>query len=506
MTIKTQRTAMIRGLVLGVAIGATLIATPAIAEQTSNDNITAIRAGTIHVGNGERITEGVVLITGDRITAVGNGIAIPEGARVIDMPEASITPGLIDANAALEPTDLVAQPENQRRGVLHFLQQPHPAGLHMHNGTMTWCDGTPLAACSLSDIHDDLEDGQICPVCGGLSPEGEAEAFASGTSAFASSVEASSEVVPHTLMVDTINFKSPDFQRLLRGGVTTVYASPDSAAVIGPQGAIVRTAGPLRDRVIREADAVEANFGSDPFRVGAGNGSPNQFNVSQRTRRPQSRMGVAFVFRKAFYDAERHAAGVELTGSDQAPPEALELVQEIREGDINLRVQARTQRDILTAMRLADEFGLSFTLLEPIEAYRCIDDIAARDMGVVFGPIFIDPGVHLRRNGEGEMARFTTMRALLDAGIPTALSAQNYREEDGLARQAMYAMRSGLTLDEAVQCVTSTPAALLGLDDELGTIEAGKRADLVVWNGEPFSATSTPVVVIVGGHVEYESE
>ena len=68
----------------------------------------------------------------------------------------------------------------------------------------------------------------------------------------------------------------------------------------------------------------------------------------------------------------------------------------------------------------------------------------------------------------------------------------------------MYSIRGGLTLDEAVQCVTLTPARLLNIDSEVGSIEVGKRADLVIWSGRPFDATSKPLAVLIDGAIQYE--
>ena len=106
-----------------------------------------------------------------------------------------------------------------------------------------------------------------------------------------------------------------------------------------------------------------------------------------------------------------------------------------------------------------------------------------------------------RSSGEGRRSRYYTFRALLEHGIETALSAQEFREEDGLARQAMYAVRFGAGFDDALRAVTETPARMLGLEGELGTLEPGKRADLVVWSGRPFAATSMPAVVLIDGRV-----
>jgi imidazolonepropionase-like amidohydrolase len=310
--------------------------------------------------------------------------------------------------------------------------------------------------------------------------------------------EQGSEVVPYIRVLDSVNFDSPDFERLVRGGVTTVYVSPDSAAVIGARGAVVRTAGPEAQRVLTSAAAVKAVIGSDPSGM---NRTPYRTSVNLYVRRPNSRMGLVWVFRKAFYDALRRQRGVEAYGADTSSPEASAVLQEVLAGNVPLRIQARIQQDILAALRLADEFNLRFTLEEATEAYLCLDELKAKSIPVVFGPIYERPSGQQSRFMEGRRSRYHTFRSLLEAGIDTALSAQEFREEDGLARQAMYAMRFGVTFDDALRSVTQTPARMLGLESQLGTLEVGKRADLVLWSGQPFAATAKAAVVVVEGEI-----
>jgi imidazolonepropionase-like amidohydrolase len=355
----------------------------------------------------------------------------------------------------------------------------------------------------IASLHETLEPGQICPCCGYPTAQN-IDDMISGVDRARSETEGSSEVVPHTRVADSINLRSPDFARLVRGGVTTVFVSPDSSAVIGPKGAVVRTAGPLADRVVEPEAAVKATFGSDAYRVGAGNAPPFPGFVTTRTRRPNTRMGVAWVFRKAFYDAERFGKGETPGGADSPPEEALPVLADIRAGKIGLRAQARTQPDILTALRLCKELGLKFTLLEGTEAYKCLEELKSTGTPVVYGPIYDTPSGLRSFTNEAEYSRLSTLRELIEAGIPTALSAQDLREEDGLARQAMYAVRAGVTPEKALEAITLTPARLLGIDKDVGTLEGGKRADLVVWSGEPLEATSRPLLVVIGGRTVYD--
>ena len=204
---------------------------------------------------------------------------------------------------------------------------------------------------------------------------------------------------------------------------------------------------------------------------------------------------------KAFYDAERFKKGAEVSGADTPSEAALGALGRIRTGEIPLRIQARMQHDIVAAIRLTQEFGLSFILEEATEAHRCLDELKEHNVPVVYGPIYVVAPGYRAESSETNRNRLHTFAALLDAGIETALTAQELREEDGLARQAMHAMRNGLSLAQVLPTVTSIPAKLLGLDDRLGTVETGKQADLVLWSGEPFAATSSPTVVVIGGEV-----
>ncbi|MFG0331621.1 MAG: amidohydrolase family protein [Phycisphaerales bacterium] len=516
-----------------LALGAAVVA-PGTAHAYSGcvddgKTVIAITGVSVH-GRGDSgadLDRSVVLIENGRIVAVGADVAIPDGATRIELEGGAVTPGLIDANAWLEPDDMVTAQMNQWRprddspveewfayhahlrdahGVEHTDSAAH--GEHGEGGLLNPWEGDPQAIdeCLLAAAAGDEDGTTLCPICGGPITESPGDdAFASGVNWRYSQTEASSEVVPHTMVADSLDLLAPDLEILMKEGVTTVYASPEPSAVIGPRGAIVRTAGPLSERLVTEAAAVQATLGSDSFRLGAGNRSPYRGFVSMRTRRPNSRMGVSWVFRKAFYDAEKHHDGLEVTGADAPPIAAMEALRDLRNGSIPLRIQARTERDIMSAIALADEFDLDFTLLEATEAYRAIDAIVNAGLPVIFGPIYSEPG-SMRAYVDGARdSKLATFATLINSGAPTALSARDLRGEDGLARQVMYAMRTGVPFDEALRAVTLTPAEMLGLADEVGSIETGKRADVVVWNGQPFAATSRPVVVVVGGVVEHDA-
>ena len=477
----------------------------AIAQE---ENSMFIRAAEAHVGDGTVIENALIVIKDGVIVSIVAGGAAPEGVALLEV--AVVSPGFIDANVRLDVGDAIYYPgEDPRLQILRAIGKQHlyhggdvcPCGtvcpalmLHIADESCLYC-GWPD-----HDPHGDPHDLEQELLEGAR----EARAAAAGVPDSSAVInEQSSEVVPHFQVFDAIDHGSNDFDRLLREGVTTVYISPDSSAVVGARGALMRTGGASSERFIGSG-AVKAVLGSDTYRYGSSNRPPFRTVVSVYTRRPASRMGVGWVFRKAFHDALLRGSGHEPSGADTSSQEASQVLTKVLTGDIPLRIQARTGPDIETAFRLCKEFGISFTLEDPVEAWKRVDLLAETGVPVVYGPIFDVPSGILRGSVESRQARLNTVRDLAAAGIELALSAQDLRGEQGLARQAMLAIRYGVDPAEAMRMVTLYPARLLGVDKEVGTLEAGKRADVVVWNGTPFSSLSRIETVIHGGVISFD--
>ncbi|HIA27697.1 MAG TPA: hypothetical protein EYN79_06190 [Planctomycetes bacterium] len=480
------------GLLLVLTGGAT--AQGKVATDGGSDTV-VIKAAKVFIGDGVALEDVSIRLEGGRIQAIGKEIEIPEGARVIEA--VAVTPGLIDANARVDISDDMLSEMLDPNALL--LELFGFGDEHVHTGEdICRCDLCPALSLHLDD--------EVCLYCGWPDepqPIDLRNPSAVGVSTTSVPTEQASEVVPHTSVLDSIDLGTADLTRLLREGVTTVYVSPDSSAVIGARGMVLRTGGALDDRVVVPLAAVKAVIGSDPFRIGTRNRSPWRTNVSIYTRRPNSRMGVGWVFRRAFYDALLRSTGGNPYGADTSSAEASTVLNRVLEGKVSLRVQARTAPDIESAFRLCGEFGVSFILEDPTEAYLAMVPIRRGGVPVVFGPIFDRPTGHLARTYETSEPRLSTLRDLVASGVPVSLSAQDLRGEEGLARQVMLAMRFGVEPSKALELVTSAPARLLGIDSDVGTIEIGKRADLVLWSGPPFSSTARIESVILGGQVEY---
>lgn len=322
--------------------------------------------------------------------------------------------------------------------------------------------------------------------------------------------EQSSEFVPRLLVADEVDLTSPDFQSLMRCGVTTVYVSTDSSSVVGGRGAVVRT-GSSRGKatLVSSQGALGATMSADAYMRGAFNQSP--FGAPTATaRRPTTRMGLVWAWRKGFYDAMALRDGVTPPSGNPVvrSDEDLRVLIDVMAGKIPLRVMARTRDDILRVVRLSEELGFTFVLEEALEVYRCLDVIQSKEIPVIFGPL-LDETMGTRLPQESDRLCLRTPSMLKDKGVLFALTARELGGESALPFQACFAMRYGLSFEAALAAVTSAPARILGIDKRVGRVEQGMDADLVVWSGPPFRPTTRAIAVLVEGvivHSEAEGD
>ena len=215
-------------------------------------------------------------------------------------------------------------------------------------------------------------------------------------------------------------------------------------------------------------------------------------------RRPTTRMGVEWEWRQALLAA----AQAETEDQDRDT----KVLQAAVTGKAVTFVQAYATQDIRTAVYLKEELER-----EGLGTLRMIMDCAAeawKEPGMLVRngvSVVLPPFPVNGRTTDNALMPLDTAKKLLALKIPFALSAHgSARSADRLDVQAGHAMRGGLTRDQALRAVTITPAQFLGIQDRVGSVEVGKDADLVLWNGAPFEATSRPVGVMVGGQLVVE--
>ena len=308
------------------------------------------------------------------------------------------------------------------------------------------------------------------------------------------SVEESDEVQPSMLATDSVDLFDKRWERLLKSGVTTAMVVAANEDCIGGLSSVIKTGGSkvLKDRVLVEGNALTGTFGAQASR---GNrpvyGRPTDFF----SRRPTTRMGTEWVHRKAFYDT------LAAMNDESRQFDGWEVMASVLKGERPFFVQAGATQDIRTALYLKEEFGIPKMILDGAAEATREPEILKRTGASVVLPLFAPQG---RTAIDNSFLPWNSGRALLDLGVTLALSCHgSAAADDNLGMQAGYSMRGGLTLDEALRAVTLTPAELAGVADRVGTIEVGKDADLVLWSGTPFAATSRVIGVVLNGEVVF---
>jgi imidazolonepropionase-like amidohydrolase len=166
-----------------------------------------------------------------------------------------------------------------------------------------------------------------------------------------------------------------------------------------------------------------------------------------------------------------------------------------------LLVTVHRAHHIVSALKLAKEFNLRLVLDGAAESYLVTEQIKAANV-----PVIVHPTMY-RAGGETENLSMETASALRKAGIPFALQSgfEGYVPKTRVVLfEAAVAAANGLTFDEALAAVTIDAARLLGVEKRVGSIEAGKDADLALFDGDPFEYTTHATAVVVNGRVVSE--
>ena len=288
---------------------------------------------------------------------------------------------------------------------------------------------------------------------------------------------------------DGFNPREPLLEFLQAQGITVVHTTPGRQNVIAGQSGIFRTDGAtVSDAALKPVASILVNLGEVP-------------KAAYKGKAPDSRMGTAALIRKAFADAQAYAA---------KPPAAKnpkhEALMPALEGKIPVYFAAHRKDDIQTALRIAAEFKLKPVIALGTEAYRMTDEL--KKAGV---PVIVHPTMQRAGSTMETLHAFTGSVAALDAaGIPVTLCTgfEGYVPKVRVLRYeaAMAAGAGGFDRGKALRAVTIDAAKLLGIDKEYGSIEKGKVADLVLYDGDPFEHATHVAKTIAAGRVVYDRD
>jgi imidazolonepropionase-like amidohydrolase len=304
--------------------------------------------------------------------------------------------------------------------------------------------------------------------------------------------EMTDPVTAQVRALDAINPADLGFRDAISGGVLAVNVNPGSGNPIGGQTVALKCWGRTVDEmVLRQPSGLKSALGENPKRT-----------YGDMDKAPSTRLGTAAVIRGAFVDAANYLARIE---AEERKPEAerrpvdrdlkLEALGRVLRREIPWRQHCHRADDIATAMRIAGEFGYDLVIDHGTEAHLLADLIAARDIPVIIGPLMTSRSkVELRNRSlrnPGLLAR---------AGVTISITTDHpVVPIHFLVHQATLSVKHGLDRETALRALTINPARVAGIDARLGSIEAGKDADLAIWSGDPLDVFSRVQRALING-------
>jgi len=301
-------------------------------------------------------------------------------------------------------------------------------------------------------------------------------------------LERSSAIQPELRAIDAYNPRERLVEWLREHGITTVHTGHGPGEIISGQTLIAKTVGDTVDHaVIVPAFALSATLGDGA----TGHSRPT----------PGNRSKAVAMLREQLIKAREYRQKRERAEDDKLPDRnlSLEALVAVLEGEMPLIVEVHRHNDIMTTLRLAEEFGFRLILAGAADAHLLIDEIRTAGVEVMLHPTMIRA-----RGSASETANFsfTTAAKLIEAGIPVAMQSgyEGYVPKTRVVLfEAGLLLGYGVSFDQALEMVTMAPARMLGIADRVGSIEVGKDGDLALFDGDPFEYTSNVVGTIIDG-------
>lgn len=299
--------------------------------------------------------------------------------------------------------------------------------------------------------------------------------------------ERTDPVTSNVSALDGINPRDRGFRDFLRGGITSVQIDPGSANVIGGFTVAAKTApaASVDEMIIRDRTGMKAALGENPKRV---HGLDNE-------RAPYTRMGAAAIMREWLFRAREYGRKREENRAERDYDARLEALVPVVRGEIPLRVHCHRADDMLTAIRIAEEFDLVYTLEHATHGHKLPEYLADRKIRCAVGP-----SMSREAKVELEGVGFDTAVAFERAGVPYCLITDHpVVRARYLHMIAGIASAHGVGDGGALAAVTLSAAKHVGIEDRVGSLEPGKDADIVIWNGDPLDGRSEPSAVFIDG-------
>lgn len=293
--------------------------------------------------------------------------------------------------------------------------------------------------------------------------------------------EGTNPVTPYIRAIDAVNPMDSAFHNALAVGITGVMVGPGSANPIGGQFAFIKTYGRCIDEMIVLAPAaIKIAFGENPMT-----------NYGNCGNAPSTRMSIASFIREELFNARKYFT------ENQEKDFCTECYRDLFEGKIPLKAHVHRADDILTAIRIAKEFGLGLTLDHCTEGHFIAEKIAESGF-----PAIVGPSLASRNKKEVSQSDFKTPGVLKSAGVTVALTTDHpVSRIQYLPVCAALAAKEGLGKEDALRAITIDAAKICRVDNRLGSLKVGKDADIVIYKGSPLDVFSSVYATIIDGKI-----
>ena len=307
--------------------------------------------------------------------------------------------------------------------------------------------------------------------------------------------EISAPVTPEYNQIYSTDVSCADFSCAVRNGITAVGITPGSSCVIGGLVFAAKTFGDsIFDMVIKNPVAMKVAMGGNP---------KSAFGARGRT--PDTRMAIISLLREYLTEVKNYIKATEEGMSySQRKYTTVQLKAGVLvlKGELPLKIHS-TRHDMIAVMEMLREFNIKFTLDHAWSSEIYYDEIVKSGCGVIYGPI-----ESYRGFGEGRSIDIANVAELNRRGVTVALVTDApIVSITGIINTAGEAVRSGLDIVEALRMITLNPANLMGISDRVGSIEAGKDADIAIFKGVPaLDLGARCVCTLIDGNVVWSEQ
>lgn len=302
--------------------------------------------------------------------------------------------------------------------------------------------------------------------------------------------ELTDPVTPQMRAIDAINPFDNCFKEAREAGVTVTVTGPGSGNVFGGQFVAVKTVGRSVDEMlVNDLVGVKAALGENPKRV-----------YSEQQKTPSTRMAIAAILRETLYEAKDYLRKLEEKEEDDKPDKdlSLDVLCKVLKKEVPLKIHVHRAEDIQTALRIKKEFDIDITLDHCTEGHIIPEYIKGEK--IILGPLLAD-----RSKVELRQLNIKAPGILDKEGVEFCLATDHpVTPIQYLPVEAALCVREGLNPMVALRSITINPANVIGLGEEMGSLKAGKVANIAVFDGFPLDYMSKAELVFIDGVAVFE--